>query len=186
MGLAKNHIDQDNDNDKNDNGKNNVDVQEQESFSGTVTAVGSTSFNFKAEDGTMFTVDTSNAKIVQAFGSAITLNSVVVGDNAKVNGTVNGNIITASRVMVTPPNTHKAVGAGTVTAVNGNSFTLKTDNHGIISSATVNTSASTTIISQNGATTTSASILVGSQVLVKGLWDELLNVLNAIKIRIIK
>ncbi len=84
----------------------------------------------------------------------------------------------------TPANTHPASGRGTVTAVSGNNFTLQLNNHGIISSATVNTNASTTIITKNGTATTTAAITVGSKVKVKGFWDEISNILKAIKVKI--
>jgi len=156
-------------------------------ISGTITAVSSTGFTLQSTATiTPFTVLTADAKIIQAFGMKIHLADIHVNDKAKVKGTVEGSVIMAKKVVVTPPNTHPAKGKGMVTAVGGNSFTLQTNHQGIISNVTVNTNASTTIITKNGSATTSAAIVVGSKVKIKGLWNEILNVLNAIKVKIIR
>ena len=167
----------DNDNDGDENGQNN------HHLAGTVTAVSATGFTLTEADGSSFTVNTASAKITEAFMGSITLGNVMVNDKASVEGSVNGSVVNADRVVITAPNTHKALGKGTVTSVGTNSFTVQQNNHGIVSSFTVDTNASTTVVNKNG-TTTMASILVGSKVLVKGLWDEILNVLKAITVRI--
>lgn len=165
----------------------NWNKNKQKTHSGTVTAVttaSTTGFTLLAENGTSFTVNTQNAKITKAFSGDIVLSGIHVNDKATVKGSVDGTVITAKTVVVTPANTHKASGGGKVTAVSGNSFTVQQNNHGIVTSFTVNTNASTTIVSATTSTTTIASVQVGSKVRVKGLWDEILNVLNAIKVKI--
>ncbi len=152
---------------------------------GTVTAVSSNSFSFKTEDGKVFTVGTTNAKITSQFKGIIALADVHVNDKVGVSEITAGSQITAKTVVVTPANTHPASGRGVVSAVTGSGFTLKTNNQGIVSFVIVNTQSTRAVIKQqNGAITTSASILVGSKVMVKGLWDEVLNIFNAIKINI--
>lgn len=182
--------DRDNDrNDEKDVNKNNKDedngqVADEVRLMGTVTATSTTGFTLKTEDGSVFTVNTGSAKLTQAFSGAITLADIMVNEKAEVSGSLNGSVISAERVVLTPANTHKAVGKGTVTAVGTNSFTVQANNHGIPSSFTVNTNASTTVTAANGTTSTLASIVVGTKVVVQGLWNEILNVLNAIRIHI--
>jgi hypothetical protein len=165
---------------------NGVDLRQTKHYEGKVTATSATGFTLLTENKGSFTVTTSEAKITDAFGAALTLGSIHVNDNASVKGVVNGTTINAKLVVVTPANTHRAEGGGKVTAVSGNQITVQQNNHGIISSFTVNTNASTVVIGTNNNTTTTSSILVGSKIRVKGLWDEVLNVLNAIKIKIVQ
>ncbi len=151
--------------------------------SGTVTAVGSASFELKNQAGEIFTVNTDNAKITEAFSGKITLSDMQVNDMATVIGKINNNQIEAKTVIVTPPNTHKAAAVGKVTAVSGNTVTLETNNWGVPGTVTVKTNASTTY-SQNSSSTTFSSLQVGAKIFVKGLWDEIQNVLNAFRIKI--
>ncbi len=151
--------------------------------SGTVTAISSTGFNFTTSEGVSFSVNTEGAKITRAFDGKIELSGIHVNDKVRVVGSLDGSNITAKVVVVTPANTHVAKGGGKVTAVNGNVVTVQTNNHGIPSTFTVTTDSST-VIKQNGSTTTLASVQVGSKISVKGLWDELVNTLKAIKIKI--
>lgn len=153
-------------------------------ITGTVISVNlATGFTMNGTNGQTLTVLTTGAKITEAFGGAISLSNVSVNDNVQVLGTQTGSQVNATFVLVTPANTHKAVGTGAVTAISGNILTVQQSNHGIVSTFTANTNASTTV-TQNGTTTTTAAIQVGSKVSIKGLWNEVLNVLNAIKIRI--
>lgn len=193
MALA--HSERDRDEDKNIRAqakiKTNFDLRLEKNFrkqrtlNGTVTAVNSTGFTLQtAGTTTPVSVNTVDAKIMKAFGLTITLADIHVNDKAEVKGKFDGNVFEAKTVMVTPPNTHKAQGKGTITAVNGSQLTVQQNNHGIISSFTVNTNASTTVVAQNGSTTTSASLLAGVKIKVKGLWDEINNLLNAVQIKI--
>jgi len=65
-----------------------------------------------------------------------------------------------------------------------NTITIQASQTGVVYPVTINTSANTTVAAHGGTATTTAAITVGSKINVKGLWDELLNVLNAIRIRI--
>ena len=166
---------------------NNAEAREHDRVrSGTVTAVSTSGFTLKARDGTVFTVNvTSDTKLTLVGTGAIKLSDITVNANALVTGKVDGTAITAKVVVVTPANTHPATAKGTVTAVAGTSFSLQTNNHGVISNVTVNTDANTKIQkSSSTSTATMADVTVGAVVKVRGLWDEILNVLNAIKIRI--
>ncbi len=153
---------------------------------GVVTglSVSANSFTMTAENGDSFTVNVANAKITTAFKGNIQLADIKVSDKVSVVGEVSGSQINAKAVVVSPANTHPARGGGTVTALSGSSSTLKTENSGIVSFVTVNTNASTTVFTKDHATTTLASIQVGSKVRVKGLWDEILNALKAIVVKI--
>lgn len=152
---------------------------------GTVTAVGTSSFTMKAKDGTVYTVNVSSTtKLEKPFNVAITFADIKVNNNVHVKGAVDTNTITASVVVATPQNTHAAKGAGTVTAVSGNTVTLQTNNRGIISNVTVKTDSTTQVVKKDATAGTTADVVVGSKIKVKGLWDELTNVLNAMHIRL--
>lgn len=156
--------------------------------SGSVTAISSNGFTLLAEDGTSYTVDTSNAKLLRlsADGKAmVALTDLKITDKVVVRGErADDGTLNARMVYAIPANTHPASGRGTVTAVSGNNFTLQLNNHGIISNVTVDTSANTVIKQDGKASASMADIQVGSKVKVRGLWDEVLNVLNAIRIKI--
>lgn len=152
---------------------------------GTITAIGSTSFILQPNGSTTpFTVNITGATITQVFGLQIQIGDIHVNDKAVVKGTVSGNTINATSIIITPANTHRAEAKGVVTAVNGNTITLQTKHRGVVNSVTINTNSSTTVQNQNNATSSISSIVVGSKIQVKGLWNELLNVLNAFKIKI--
>lgn len=154
------------------------------SLRGTVTAVSTNSFTLLS-DSTSYTVNTDQAKIENVYGGNIVLGALQVNSNVHVTGTRENNnqVITAKRVLVSPPNTHPAKAVGTVTATSSASFTIKTNNSGIIGNLQVQTSSST-VYTKNGATTTSAALTATSKVKVKGFWDEVANVFNAIKVKI--
>ncbi len=154
-------------------------------FAGTVTAVGVTSFTLTTADAKVFTVNTVNAKIYHPFSDVVLLfTDIHVNDKVQVRGTLTGTTIDAKIVLDMPANTHPAKAKGKVTAISGSTLTVQTNHDGVISNVTVNTNAGTTITKVDGSSGTLADIAVGAKVQVKGLWDELLNVLNAIKIKI--
>lgn len=166
------------------NDEDDDDKKSKRSVRGTVTAVSSTGFELKKADGTVYTVLIADAKITGPFGQGLALANISVNDLAVVKGSISGSQITATKIVVTPKNTHPAVAKGKVTAVSGNTITLQSQHRGVAYSVTVSTNASTTVQTADSATTT-AAIQVGKQLKVKGLWNELLNVLTAIKIKIL-
>ncbi len=156
--------------------------------SGTVSAVGSSSFDFKTGDGTTYTVQSADATLHGPIG-VIHLSDIKVNDKVWVRGTLND--LTFSKAVVTdvPPNTHPAtIRNGKVTAVNGNTLTVQMNTNGIVSNVTVNTNSQTTVTKRDSTSPkdpgTLADVTVGAMVRVRGLWDELLNDLNALTIHI--
>jgi hypothetical protein len=65
---------------------------------GTVTAVNGTSLTITNKSNVTYTIDATNAKIVEG-QNTITVSSVAVGDMLVVQGTVSGNSVTASSVI---------------------------------------------------------------------------------------
>jgi hypothetical protein len=65
---------------------------------GAVTAVSGSTLTITNKSNVTYTVDATNAKIVQG-QNTITISGVAVGDSVIVQGTVNGNSITASSVI---------------------------------------------------------------------------------------
>ena len=154
---------------------------------GTVNSVGSSSFQMTVKDGTVFTVNVPDADIVNAFGVTIQLADIQVNSRAVVKGSVEGTTIDASKVLITPPDTHPAAARGAVTAVSGNNFTIESQHHGVEYSVNVTTDSNTQFQTGGGTTTASgtiADVQVGAKVKIRGLWDEILNILRAIKVRI--
>src|SRR3989338_5540488 len=154
---------------------------------GVVNTVGTTSFSMTVKDGTVFTVDVTDAEIVNAYGATIQTSDIQVNSKAMVKGSVEGSTIDASRVLIIPPDTHPAAAKGTVTAVSGNNFTIESAHHGVEYTVNVTTDSNTQFQTGSGTTTatgTIADVQVGAKVKIRGLWDEILNVIKAIKIRI--
>ena len=146
-------------------------------YSGTVTATSGTGFTFKNKKGTIYTVTTSSAKIVQVPNAVISLSGIGVNDTVTLSGNLAGNTIDASVVFVTKANQVPAKAKGTVTAVNGSTVTLQTKNN---KSVTVNTSASTNVVKADGTSgTVVADVVVGAKVKASGLWDTILHTLSA-------
>src|SRR5262245_42758198 len=162
------------------NGFRNIKADEhrKNGHGGTVTAVSSNSFTMKLRDNSTVTVNIStDTKIMMILSKQLLqLADIHVNDRVFVKGDMNGTQIDANKVFVIPANTHPArIPKGTVTAVSGNTVTVQTNNHGVISSVTVNTDANTTVKKADGSAGTMADVTVGSSVKVKGLWDEILN-----------
>ncbi len=148
---------------------------------GAVTATSSTGFTFK-EGTTTYTVTTSSAKLVQLPHTVIGLSNIAVNDSVSVTGTVTGSTIDASVVFVTKANVKPATTKGTVTAVSGNTVTVQTKDNKTV---TVNTDSNTQVVKKDGTTgTVAADVTTNSKVKLFGLWDGVLHVFNAIKIKI--
>lgn len=159
-----------------------------ESNQGTITAIGTDSFDLKLADGATVTVNVAaSTRFVDPFGNQLQFSDLKVDDRALVKLENNadaddGQSGGAQTVVVLPPNTHPAAAKGTVTAVNSSSFNLQTRNGLVV---TVNTDSNTTVSNKSSTSSTStlADIQVGTRLSVRGLWDEILNVLRAIRIR---
>ena len=154
---------------------------------GTVTAVGDNTLTVKGENNIIYTVDVEDAKLfrISADGNSTVLADIKVGDRVMIKGDLeSNNTIEAKSVHAMPANTHPAKARGTVTAVNDDKFTLQINHQGVISNVIVDTSSNTVVKKANGETGTTADVEVGSKVKVGGLWDELINVLAAIRIKL--
>lgn len=152
------------------------------SYEGIVTAVSATGFTVQTPHASTYTVNTANAKIVRLPNTTIALSDVAVNDRVSITGTLSGSTINASVVFDLKPNVKPAVGKGTITAVNGSTLTVQTKNN---TSVTVNTDANTQVVKKDGTTgTVAADATTGAKVKLSGLWDGVLNVFNALKIKI--
>ena len=162
----------------------------QRNWSGTVSATSTTGFDLKLDDGTILKINTANAKIKTAWNGDLKLSDIKLNSNAKVKGKMDesvNNQVNAKKVTVTPPNTHRAEAKGTVTAINGSNITIESQHRGVEYAVNITTDGQTQFKNSNStstATATLADVHVGSKISVKGLWDEIVNVLKAIKIRI--
>jgi len=67
-------------------------------IAGTISAISGNTLTVTNKSNVTYTVDATNAKIVQG-QNTVTISSIVVGDNVIIQGTVNGNSISASSVI---------------------------------------------------------------------------------------
>lgn len=138
------------------------------SVEGKVTAVGGTILTVQGKHGASYSVQASGATITGHNGALLTIGALAVNDKVKVNGTLSGNVIVATKIKDKSDTTGKlfrAISIGTVTAVSGSTITF--DTFGASGSATAVTNTSTKY-SVNGAATTSAALKVGSRVIIAG------------------
>lgn len=150
-------------------------------YKGTVTAESANGFTIQTRDNTTFTVIASSAKIITIPRTEIPLADISVGDKVYITGTKTGSTITASVVYDMPVNVKPGKAKGTVTAVNGNTITVQTKDNKTV---TVNMDQDTKITTASNQPGTTADVQVGSKVKAFGLWNSILNVFNAIRIRI--
>lgn len=150
-------------------------------YNGVVTAVSSTGFTITSSNNATLTVNTESAKIIQIPRAVITLGDIAVGDRVHVTGTKVDSVVTASVVYSMPMNSKFAKEKGTVTAVTDTTVTIQNKSGETV---TVNTDADTQVVDQNGDATTLAEVDTGEKVKVFGIWDTVLNIFNAIKIRL--
>lgn len=155
---------------------------------GTVSAINGNSITLKAKNGTVYTVDASNAEITKItpgthgskhVKSTITANEIAVGDNLMVRGTVSSNNIAAKKIIdgaitgrrkANPQNENrlgfKPAAAGKVAAINGNVITLRGRNFATKSNTTYTVNAANATITKlnppatHGAKLTSTPISV--------------------------
>lgn len=141
---------------------------------GTVTGVFQSvageiiSMTAKNSSSTVYSVDATNAKLVRRFGAAMQLSDMQAGDILTVTGIINGTQITAKTIRDQSLQAHNGTFVGTVTAVNGSSFTLQSKARG---TQTINTT-SATIFREGTASTSLSNIAVGQTVTVVGVWDR--------------
>ena len=81
---------------------------------GTVSSVNGETLTITNKSNVSYTIDATNAKIVQGTATVI-ISSVAVGDNVIVQGTVNGNAIVASSVIDQKPAATTTNASGTTT-----------------------------------------------------------------------
>ncbi len=155
-----------------------VHAQAHMAWSGTVSSVSGSNISLMA-NGTSYTVDASNAKIVRRGGAGTRMSLIMSGDTVQVQGTASGTTITATLVR-----DMSLVGRTSFTAhvrsISGSSFTMQTTNFGHV---TVNTVSSTTI-TKNGQPASFSSIAVGDMAMVNGVWNTAHNVVTASSISI--
>ena len=151
-------------------------------YKGSVTAVSGSGFTLLTTNNATFTVTTSGAKIVRLPHTVVALSDIVIGDKVSIMGTVTGSVIDASVVFDLPINKKPAMAKGTVTAVSGGTVTVTTKDNKAV---TVNTDSNTQVVKKDGtAGTVATDVTVGSKVKVSGLWDTVLHVLGALKIKL--
>jgi hypothetical protein len=144
---------------------------------GTITALsGSTiTFSVKNSNGTTstYTANTSSSTKIEKNGTTGSFASLAVGDVIKVEGTMNGSVVTATEIKVGSntnndrPFTFEGNGqpiiGGTVTAVSGSTITITNK-----SNVTYTVNATNAQFSKNAKVATLSDIAVGDSILVQG------------------
>jgi hypothetical protein len=117
---------------------------------------------------TVYSIDATNAKLVRRFGAAMAITDFQTGDTVTATGPLLGNSMAAKTIRDESLQAHNGTFDGSITAINGSSFTLQSKNRG---PQTINTTA-TTIFRMGSASATMASLAVGENVTVSGVWDR--------------
>ncbi|OGG50737.1 hypothetical protein A2763_02325 [Candidatus Kaiserbacteria bacterium RIFCSPHIGHO2_01_FULL_54_36] len=145
-------------------------VKSSAAIAGHITAINGTQITVQSANGTIYTVDASNTGFAGNLGAAV-IGDLRVGDRVVVRGELNGTVMTAKKIhdfslmQRTILNVVGAAGAGVVSSIDGQTFTI----HPIskLATTTVTTDA-TTVFRVNGVATTSDALDVGSRVIVFG------------------
>ncbi len=155
---------------------------------GKVTSVnGSTITVSDAKTSIVYTVDVSNAKITEGFGTgaqSLGYTSIKVGDEVVIMGTISGSSVTATSVFDgVESHAHAAAPhvIGTVSGISGSSLSVSVQARGTY---TVNTTSSTTI-TKDGKADTFSDIAVGQTVMAVGTIDTATSTVTATKVNIV-
>jgi hypothetical protein len=154
------------------------------SVSGTVASISGTTITLTAKDGTSYTVDASKARTRRRAATAMDLANIQAGDSITVTGTVDGTNITAVMIRDTSMGRNNDHTVGTITAVNGSSFTLQTKAN---ASLTVNTTSATVIekfIGNDKQAAALTDLAIGENMLITGAVDSAANSIAATIVRI--
>ena len=161
---------------------------------GKVTAVSGNTVTISARNQ-IYTIDATNAKITEGFGTAattISVGAIAVGDQVSATSgtTISGTTFAATSISDMGVMTDRGNSAthlvGTITAINGSSFTVttRTDDSGSASKTiTLATTGTTTVMNNNQASTLGA-LTVGQTVSANGTLDSTGTVFTATSISI--
>ncbi len=171
--LLNGRADKDNDEHKDiKNATSTVATHHEFKVEGSVTAINGSTITLQGAHGAVYTVNAANAAFTGNAGAVFALGSIKAGDKVTVTGSLNGSVITATKVRDRSDTTIKpahqvirSFEAGIVTAINGATVTLS--NFGSAGTSTVTTNSATKY-SVNGATSNASALAVGSHVLVIG------------------
>jgi Domain of unknown function (DUF5666) len=151
------------------------------SKTGVVQSVSGNVITLTAKDGTTFTADATGAKLMRRYGASIVdVSEIQNGDTLVVAGTMNGTTLTILSIRDNSLQARNGTFVGSVTAVNGASFTIQSKSRGV---QTANTT-STTVFKKGSAAATLADVAVGQTVTVTGVWDRATSNVTASKVMI--
>jgi hypothetical protein len=149
-------------------------------ISGTVASLSGSSITLTGSKGVTYAVDATNAKFIRRYGAAMQLSDVQTGDALLVTGVVSGTSVAAKTVRDQSLQAHNGTFIGTVSAVNGTSFTLQSKARG---SQTINTTSST-VFKKGTVSSGLSDIAVGQTVTVSGVWDRTNSNITATRVTI--
>lgn len=157
-----------------DDDRDREEREDKVTIAGTITAINGSQISVISvlrANGTAVTVDASDATLSGNGNVDVTLADLRVGDRLVVRGELDDGVIEADtirdvslaqRIFVSAIG---AAGAGVVTSISGNTFTINPIGNGTLTSVTTNAS---TTFKVNGQATTSDALAVGSNVIVTG------------------
>jgi len=176
---------------------------------GTVSGINGSQVTVTGKNGTTYAVDASNARISKGFGQSAQLlstSALAVNDTVAVIGTVSGTTVKATYIRdgLRKAGIHSGTGAthsasatahtphivGTITAVNGSSFTIQGYTPHVNGSATtavnytVTTSAGT-VFMKNKQLDSLSDLTAGQKVVVSGTIDSTNNTIAAKGVHVI-
>lgn len=145
-------------------------------ISGPISAIGTSSLTV---NGATVNI-TSTTTLLRRFGAKAALSEFSMGDQVQVMGKWTDNTKTAINAKVVRNlSIQKRHGTfvGTISTTNSTGFTLATISRG---TQTVTASATTKSVDRQGKALTLSAILAGHKVMVRGLWDNKLNLVTEV------
>lgn len=147
-------------------------------LSGTLAAVQTSSFTINSWGG-VWTVNVSpDTKLGRRFGGKSSLSEFAAGDSVMINGAVNQSAawtVDAKNVQNLSIQTRNANFYGTLSNLNGNSFSLATKERGSVN-VTLNADAKILV---NGKTGGATDLANGMNAIVNGVWDRTQSTVSA-------
>lgn len=110
-------------------------------LSGTITTLNP--FTVATATGTAYTSDMLNTKLVSRYGFILTPNDLFVGDHVELSGAITGTSVSTTQIRDLESYARHGIFSGTITSLNGSSFTLLPNGASTSSLITVTTDPST-------------------------------------------
>lgn len=156
--------------------------------SGTVSAINGNNITLTAKDGSIYTIDATNAKITKN-NSVTQISNVAIGDKLLVIGSLSGTNVAATDII---DGVFKQAGLfksnhfnGTIETIGNSSFTIDSNGHKQKNETeTINIDSKTTF-TKNGQVASLSDLTISQRVVVTGTRDDATDTILATNVNII-